>query len=37
MFDYIATNSTVNSIAVVTGDIVHSKLDMSPELDSNVS
>jgi DNA repair exonuclease SbcCD ATPase subunit/DNA repair exonuclease SbcCD nuclease subunit len=32
MFDYIATNSTVNSIAVVTGDIVHSKLDMSPEL-----
>jgi DNA repair exonuclease SbcCD ATPase subunit/DNA repair exonuclease SbcCD nuclease subunit len=32
MFDYIARTSTHNSIAVVTGDIVHSKLDMSPEL-----
>lgn len=32
MFDYIARTSTGNSIAVVTGDIVHSKLDMSPEL-----
>lgn len=32
MFNYIATHSTANSIAVVTGDIVHSKLDMSPEL-----
>jgi len=32
MFDYIAKTSTSNSIAVVTGDIVHSKLDMSPEL-----
>jgi predicted MPP superfamily phosphohydrolase len=32
MFDFIATHSTENSIAVVTGDIVHSKLDMSPEL-----
>ena len=32
MFDYIACNSTRQSIAVVTGDIVHSKLDMSPEL-----
>jgi len=32
MFDYIARTSTANSIAVVTGDIVHSKLDMSPEL-----
>jgi len=32
MFDYIALTSTGNSIAVVTGDIVHSKLDMSPEL-----
>ena len=32
MFDFIATHSTGNSIAVVTGDIVHSKLDMSPEL-----
>jgi len=32
MFDYIARTSTPNSIAVVTGDIVHSKLDMSPEL-----
>ena len=32
LFDYIACNCTNNSIAVVTGDIVHSKLDMSPEL-----
>jgi len=32
LFDYIKTNCTANSIAVVTGDIVHSKLDMSPEL-----
>jgi DNA repair exonuclease SbcCD ATPase subunit/predicted MPP superfamily phosphohydrolase len=32
MFDYIARTSTGNSIAVVTGDIVHSKLEMSPEL-----
>ena len=32
MFDYIAKTKTANSIAVVTGDIVHSKLDMSPEL-----
>ena len=32
MFDYINSHSTKNSIAVVTGDIVHSKLDMSPEL-----
>jgi DNA repair exonuclease SbcCD ATPase subunit/DNA repair exonuclease SbcCD nuclease subunit len=32
MFDYIAKTKTENSIAVVTGDIVHSKLDMSPEL-----
>jgi DNA repair exonuclease SbcCD ATPase subunit/DNA repair exonuclease SbcCD nuclease subunit len=32
MFDYIESNRTANSIAVVTGDIVHSKLDMSPEL-----
>ena len=32
MFDYIAQHSTPFSIAVVTGDIVHSKLDMSPEL-----
>ena len=32
MFNYINSNSTENSIAVVTGDIVHSKLDMSPEL-----
>jgi len=32
MQKYIAANSTENSIAVVTGDIVHSKLDMSPEL-----
>jgi len=32
MQKYIATQSTENSIAVVTGDIVHSKLDMSPEL-----
>ena len=32
MFDYINSQATGNSIAVVTGDIVHSKLDMSPEL-----
>ena len=32
MFAYIDANATPNSIAVVTGDIVHSKLDMSPEL-----
>ena len=32
MFDYIDKTKTENSIAVVTGDIVHSKLDMSPEL-----
>jgi DNA repair exonuclease SbcCD ATPase subunit/DNA repair exonuclease SbcCD nuclease subunit len=32
MQKYIATQSTENSVAVVTGDIVHSKLDMSPEL-----
>lgn len=32
MFDYIAKTSTGTSIAVVTGDIVHSKLEMSPEL-----
>ena len=32
MQDTIARMSTANSIAVVTGDIVHSKLDMSPEL-----
>lgn len=32
LFDYIKTHATENSVAVVTGDIVHSKLDMSPEL-----
>jgi len=32
LFECIAKTSTENSIAVVTGDIVHSKLDMSPEL-----
>jgi len=32
MFDYINANATENSVACVTGDIVHSKLDMSPEL-----
>jgi DNA repair exonuclease SbcCD ATPase subunit len=32
MFNYINQTKTENSIAVVTGDIVHSKLDMSPEL-----
>ena len=32
LFNYIARTSTGNSIAVVTGDIVHSKLEMSPEL-----
>ena len=30
--DTIARMSTGNSIVVITGDIVHSKLDMSPEL-----
>ncbi len=32
MFLYLAQHATRNSICVVTGDIVHSKLDMSPEL-----
>jgi len=32
LFNYINNNASENSIAVVTGDIVHSKLDMSPEL-----
>lgn len=32
LFDHIETRATGNSVAVVTGDIVHSKLDMSPEL-----
>ena len=32
LFNYITTNSTKDSIVVLTGDIVHSKLDMSPEL-----
>jgi len=32
MHDQIAKLSTPNTIAVLTGDIVHSKLDMSPEL-----
>jgi DNA repair exonuclease SbcCD nuclease subunit len=32
LFNYIDTHKTENSVAVVTGDIVHSKLDMSPEL-----
>ena len=32
LFEYINTSATENSVAVVTGDIVHSKLDMSPEL-----
>lgn len=32
MFNHINQTKTQNSIAVVTGDIVHSKLDMSPEL-----
>ena len=32
MFLTIAQEATDNSICVVTGDIVHSKLDMSPEL-----
>tara|TARA_R110001592_G_scaffold98132_2_gene280499 strand:+ start:14375 stop:17518 length:3144 start_codon:yes stop_codon:yes gene_type:complete len=32
MFNHINQTKTENSIAVVTGDIVHSKLDMSPEL-----
>ena len=32
LFEHINNNATENSIAVVTGDIVHSKLDMSPEL-----
>jgi len=32
MFNHIAQHCDGYSIAVVTGDIVHSKLDMSPEL-----
>jgi DNA repair exonuclease SbcCD nuclease subunit len=32
LFNYIETHCTGNSVAVVTGDIVHSKLDLSPEL-----
>jgi DNA repair exonuclease SbcCD ATPase subunit/DNA repair exonuclease SbcCD nuclease subunit len=32
LFEYINTTKTENSIAVITGDIVHSKLEMSPEL-----
>jgi DNA repair exonuclease SbcCD ATPase subunit len=32
LFNYINKTKTENSIAVVTGDIVHSKLEMSPEL-----
>jgi DNA repair exonuclease SbcCD ATPase subunit/DNA repair exonuclease SbcCD nuclease subunit len=32
LYDYIETNCTGKSIVVITGDIVHSKLDMSPEL-----
>jgi DNA repair exonuclease SbcCD ATPase subunit len=32
LFEYINQHKTERSIAVVTGDIVHSKLDMSPEL-----
>lgn len=32
LFNVIETHATGNSIAAVTGDIVHSKLDMSPEL-----
>jgi DNA repair exonuclease SbcCD ATPase subunit/DNA repair exonuclease SbcCD nuclease subunit len=32
LFNHIETHATGNSVAVVTGDIVHSKLDMSPEL-----
>ena len=32
MFNYIKQTSTKNSIAVVTGDIVHRKLEMSTEL-----
>ena len=32
LFLHIAQHATNSSICVVTGDIVHSKLDMSPEL-----
>lgn len=32
LFDYINSTAKENDIAMVTGDIVHSKLDMSPEL-----
>jgi len=32
LFNYINATKTESSVAVVTGDIVHSKLDMSPEL-----
>ena len=32
LFLHIAQHATNQSICVLTGDIVHSKLDMSPEL-----
>ena len=32
LFLHIAQHATDQSICVITGDIVHSKLDMSPEL-----
>ena len=32
LYNYIEANCTGKSIVVITGDIVHSKLDMSPEL-----
>ena len=32
LYDYIDSTATANSVVVLTGDIVHSKLDMSPEL-----
>jgi DNA repair exonuclease SbcCD ATPase subunit/DNA repair exonuclease SbcCD nuclease subunit len=32
LFSYITDNATENDAVVITGDIVHAKLDMSPEL-----
>ena len=32
LFEFINTTATTNTICVITGDIVHSKLDLSPEL-----
>ena len=32
LFNHITESAGPNDIAIVTGDIVHAKLDMSPEL-----